>query len=285
MEKRQQHLGKLLMERNTEGMKVVAQRHGMLTDDKIDLRGSTVRFDHSGLDLRQFLLEGSDLSGSRLINCTGEAVCFDRCVLRKVWIAAEKTTKVSFRGACFVEAVLKDVTCGPGTLDLTNTAFRNARLTEVEFRMGKLEGADFSGADLEDVDFRKALLAGCSFRNAKLRRVSFEGTELRGVDFTGAVLDQMEQWGELNYEGAIISDDLRYSYGIVTDARRKVDLLVQSGELGPESTEALRNLRDRYAHFLSAAPECMLIGHELEDVIPPELFPAILKALKKSIIH
>lgn len=265
-------------------MKAVAQRYGMLVDGKIDLRESATRFNHAGLDLREFLLEGSDLSGSRLTNCTGEAVCFDRCVFRKVWIGAEKAAKVSFRNASFVGAIFRDATLGPRTLDLSSTIYRNARLTEVNFRLGKLEGAEFGGAELENVYFRKALLAGCSFRNARLRRVSFEGADLRGADFTGAVFEQMDFWGEPNYEGAIITDELRYSFGLVTDPLRKVDLLIKRGELGPESTDALRNLRDRYTSFLSS-PECMLIRHELEDVIPLHLFPLILKALKKEIIQ
>jgi uncharacterized protein YjbI with pentapeptide repeats len=278
------HVSKLLLEQTTEGMKGAAKRYDLLVDGKIDLRGSTVRFEHSGLDLREFLLEGCNLSGSQLVNCTGEGACFDRCTLRNVRIAAEKATKISFRNASFMGAHFNDASLGPRTMDLTGAVFRNARLTEVDFRLGRLEGADFSGAHLVDVYFRQALLAGCLFRGATLRAVSFEKTELRGVDFTGAVFDQMEHWGEPNWEGAIISDELRYSYGIVSNLGSRVALLIQTGELGPEATDALRALRDRYPS-ICATPESMLIKHELEDVIPPEIFPAVLKALKKSIVQ
>ena len=59
------HVSKLLLEQTTEAMEGVAKRYDLLADGKIDLRGSTVRFEHSGLDLREFLLEGCNLSGSR----------------------------------------------------------------------------------------------------------------------------------------------------------------------------------------------------------------------------
>ncbi len=108
MEKQKQLLGKVLIEQDSGAMKTVAQRYGMLVEGKIDLRERAVRFRHSGLDIRDFLLEGSDLSGSRLINCTGEGARFDRCVFRRVWIAAEKTAKISFRGASFAGAVFAD---------------------------------------------------------------------------------------------------------------------------------------------------------------------------------
>ena len=114
------------------------------------------------------------------------------------------------------------------------------------------------------------------FRGATLTRVSLENATLDGADFTDAAFDQMELWGEPNYEGAIISDDLRYRYGEVKEPGKRVEALIARGVL---ETEALRRLRSRYVDLLSY-PEAMLIGHELEDAVPPHLFGRILKALK-----
>jgi hypothetical protein len=143
----------------------------------------------------------------------------------------------------------------------------------------KLEHADMTGARISDCYFRRGILRGVSFRGAALTRVSFENASLEGADFTDATFDQMEFWGEPNYHGAIISDDLRYRYGEVKEPGRRVDTLIARGILGPEETEALRRLRTRYADLLSY-PEAMLTGHELEDAVPPHLFGRILKALK-----
>jgi len=274
-------LGKILVEKTLEGMKSAAQRYGLLTDGKIDLRGCKVRFDHSGLDLRQFLLEGCDLSGSRLTNTTGQDVRFDRCILRKVRIDVDKGKKASFAKASFNGAVFDDSYLGPRTLDLSGTSYREAKMNEVTFMLGKLEEADFTGADLKDVYFRSAELRGASFRNATLTRVSFERAILERADFSDATFVQMDFWGEPDYDGAIVSDDLRYSFGVVRDPRRKIDALIARADSGPELTEALRRLRDRYAGFL-AHPEVLLIGSEMQDAVPPHLFPSVLKALKNE---
>ncbi len=53
---------------------------------------------------------------------------------------------------------------------------------------------------------------------------------------------------------------------------------------GPDSTQALRNLREHHRDFLSW-PECLLIREELENEIAPQLFPGILKALKKDVVQ
>ena len=269
----------LLGERTQDGMTAVAERHGLLTDGKIDLRGAKVRFNHSDLDLRNFLLEGCDLSGSRLTNCIGEGVSFASCTLKKADIYPAKGKKVSFRGASFAGAVIEHSEIGPRTLDLSGTSYRGAALTEVTFMLPKLEQADFTGARIRDCYFRRGILRGVSFRGATLTRVSFEHATLEGADFTDATFDQMDYWGEPNYEGAIISDDLRYRFGEVKEPGTRVDALIARGILGEEETDALRRLRDRYSDLLSY-PEAMFIGHEMEDAVPPHLFGKILKALK-----
>lgn len=274
-------LGKLLVEKTHQGMRAAALRYGLLSDDKIDLRGVKLRFNHFDLDLREFLLEGADLSGSTLTNCVGEGVSFRRCILKNVQLHAAKAKKISFRGASFDDALIDHADIGPRTLDLSQATFRGARLTEVTFMLPKLEGADFTGAQITDSYFRRGLLAGASFRSARLTCVSLEQAALEGADFTDATFERMEFWGEPNYEGAIISDELRFRYGEVKEPGPRVDALIARGVLGPEATEALRRLREQFPSLLSY-PECMLIGFEVETAVPPHLFGTILKALKND---
>lgn len=273
-------VGKILVETTTAAMKEVARQHGLLAaDGRIDLRGRRVKFRHTGLDLRDFALDGCDLSGSSFVNCNGEGASFRDCVLRKARIEAERAVKISFRGASFDGATIDDSYLGPRTVDLSGTSYRNATLTEVTFMLPRLVGADFSGAVLSDVYFRSGLLNDVSFRGATLTRVSFEQATLAGSDFTGATFRELEFWGEPDYEGVTIDDELRYQFGEVREPRRKVDALIESGELGEEATAAARAMRDAFADLLSY-PEALLIGHEMKRVVPPHLFRTILKALK-----
>lgn len=277
-------IGKVLMERTGEKMRAAAHRYGLMNEGRIDLRGNRLRFNHSELDLSDFLLDGCDLSGSVLTNCIGEGVSFGHCVLKRVRITAEKGKKSSFRNASFDDAVLEDATFGPRTLDMSGTAYRNAKLRNVTFTLGKLYASDFSGAQIEDVFFRSAELNRASFRNAKLTRVSFEKAVLKGADFTGAGFHSMEQWGEPNFDGAIISDELRYRFGIIREPLKKIDALLARGELDTEEADALRRWRSGHVDFLSNQ-EVMLIGSEYEDEIQPHLFARVLKALKKDLVH
>lgn len=273
-------VGGILAETSLPAMKEVARRHGLLTGEgRIDLRARKVRFRHASLDLREFLLDGCDLSGSHLVNCNGEDASFRGCILERVHIEAVKATKVSFRNANFDGARLSDAYLGPRTCDLTSSSYRAANLTNVTFMLPRLEAADFSEAVLADVYFRSGRLAGTSFRGARLTRVSFEQASLVGADFTGATFDQMALWGEPDYEGAVIEDRLRYRFGLVKQPRRRVDALIASGALGDEATAALCRLRDEFAELLSH-PEAMLIDDELRSAVASDLFPTILRALK-----
>jgi uncharacterized protein YjbI with pentapeptide repeats len=183
------------MAQTTDEMAAIAERSGLLVDGRIDLRGLSIRFNHSGLDLRRFNLEGANLSGSRLVNCLGEGVSFRGCTLNQTWIAADPGETASFENACFDNTELNDTTFGPRTLDLRGTTFRNAKLKEVTFRMARMNDASFLGADLEDVYFRSGILNGVDFSNSRLCRVSFEKAVLDGVNFRGVVADQMDFWG------------------------------------------------------------------------------------------
>lgn len=272
-------LGRVLIEKTQAGMLAAAERHGLLVEGKIDLRGRRVKFEHTDLDLSAFLLEGADLTGSLLTNCSGEKVSLRACKLKNVRIECVKARKTSFLGASFDEALLESVYLGPRTLDLSKTSYRGARLTDVTFMLARLPEADFTGARLTDCSFRRGILDGASFRGATLTRVSLEEATLVGADFTDAELHRMDQWEEPNYQGAIISDELRYQFGVVRDPARRVDALIESRALGAEATEGLQRLKAQFSDLLSY-PECLLIGRELEEAIPPHLFAGILKALK-----
>jgi len=193
--KKQKALGKLIMGQSTGEMLDTAERYRLLFDGRIDLRGTTLCFNHSGLDLRRFILEHANLSGSRLVNCCGEGVSFRGCVLNHVWIAADPGEKVSFANACFDESVWYETTIGPRTLDLRNTTFRGAKLTEVTFRMARLNNACFADADLEDVYFRSGILHSVDFSGSRCCRVSFEKADLEGASFRDVRAEQMEFWG------------------------------------------------------------------------------------------
>jgi len=284
MAERQKAIGKLLMERTNDQMKAVADRYGLVTNGKIDLRGERVRFNHVAIDLRGFLVEECDLSGSVLTNVVGESVSFSRCVLKRVRITVEKGKKTSFRGASFDEAILDEATLGPRTLDLSESSFKNARLKNVTFNMGKLDKASFEGSQLEDVFFRSAELRGASFRVAQLTRVSFERASLDEADFTGAIFDQMEHWGEPNFDGAIISDELRYQFGIVRNPLQKLDALIANGAFDAADLDVLRSFRERHREFLSN-PEVMLIAREYEDELDLALFTKVMKVLKEQVVH
>lgn len=284
MNEKRKAIGKLLMERTTDQMQAVAERYGMITQGKIDLRGETLRFNHSGIDLRCFLIDACDLSGSVLTNVVAEGVSFSGCVLKRVRIVAEKGQRASFRDASFSNALLQEAVLGPRTLDLAGSSYRNAKLTNVAFNMGKLNDANFENAELADVYFRSAELNRASFRDARLTRVSFERAMLEGADFGGARFAQMEQWGEPNFDGAIIEDDLRYRYGIVTDPLKRLDALIENDAFGPDEVEIVRSFREKHREFLSNS-QVMLIASEYEGEIETPLFVKMLKALKKDAVQ
>ena len=193
--KTQKALGKLILEQTTEGMLAVAERYRLLSDGRIDLRSRTLCFNHSGLDLRLFILENANLSGSRFANCCGEGASFRGCVLDNTWFDAEPGEKASLANACFDGCVITNSSLGPRTLDLRGTSFRGARLKEVRFRMARLNNACFANADLEDVWFRSGILDGADFSDSRLCRVSFEKAELNGVSFRNVRPEQMDFWG------------------------------------------------------------------------------------------
>jgi uncharacterized protein YjbI with pentapeptide repeats len=275
---KQQVVGKLLALRATEEMRDYARKHDLLTEGRIDLRGERVRFSHSDLDLTRFLLAGANLSDSELLNCNGEGVSFEGCVLKKVTIEAKRPR--SFVGADFSRCEIHDSSFGRATLDLSRSVFRGAVLKGVEFILGRLGGASFEDARLSDTLLRRSVLDQASFRGAVLKRVSFERASLQGTDFREAHFDQMEHWGEPNFDGAVIADDLRYRYGIVGEPLRRLDLVLDGGEFSTAERQALKAFRSAVADFVGNGRPVMLIASEFAHVIPEELFVRVLKQMK-----
>ena len=275
----QRLLGKLVSQREMAEMEAFAQKHGLWSDGLIDLRGKKVRFSHSGLDLSRFHLESADLSGSRFRDCLGEGASFHRCTLRDVRI--EATGRCSFKGASFSESRMMRCYLGPATLDLSNCDFSEAELREVKFMLAKLGGSDFTGARLSDVEMRSADLSAVSFRMAKLQRVCLERASLREADFTGAAFVEMEHWGEPDFTGAKIPDELRYGFACVENPVSRLETVIDRGGFTEEELASLARFRDVVADFVGSAPEAMLIASEYDDVIPHELFVRVLKGMKQ----
>ena len=236
--------------------------------------------DLRGQNLREMALENREFAKSRIIGCTGEGASFRGSRFSQVQILAERAEKVSFRGADFSNARLSDCVIGPATLDLAETIWKDATLREVRFDYARLANADFSEASLTNVYFRAGQLNGVSFRGAALRKVSFEKASLVDADFTGATFFKMDFWGEPDWTGAIISDELRYSYGEIDKPAERVAKLIASPTTPVPMREALERLEQAHSSLLSY-PECSLIGRELTDIIDPELFPSLLKSLKE----
>lgn len=274
-------LARLLVAKTTDEWVAVAGKHNLLREGLVDLTGRRLQFNHRDLDLRRFRLEGADLSGSILINPQAEGVSFHRCVLRKVKLTAEPGRRGCLRSAVFDHAQIEDADIGPRTLDLSGASFRDAQLVRVTFRMGALTGAYFDRASLIDVTLRSANLVGASFREATLERTSFEKAVLKGADFTGAEFREMETWGEPDYVDAIISDELRYRFGIVRYPVERLEAVLGSGRWSETERRAIGCLIERVRAFAADAPEAMLIQDEYRDVIPPELFRRVLKAAKQ----
>jgi uncharacterized protein YjbI with pentapeptide repeats len=248
--------------------------------DQRDFRGKPVQFKARDLDLSTYLLERSQITNSSFLNCMGEGANFDGATLLDVRIEAAPGYKVPFADASFNSARLDNVHFGPRGLDLSRASFAHARLTNVTFKLASLEGADFSSAILKNCLFTRGHLNDCAFRTSTLVRVSFEGAVLSGADFTGATFKNMDFYGEPDYTGAVISDELRYAFGIVTEPRRRFETLMHLPDIDVEIRDAARKVSETYPSSLDA-PEAMFVGSEMKDIVPAEIFARLMKALKE----
>lgn len=261
-------------------MEEIAQRHGLWSDGKIDLRKKKVRLSQPGLDFNRFLLEGADLSGSVLRDPSGPGASFAGCKMKNVRF--EASSRSSLARADFSLCTISDSYFGPATLDLSGASFRGSVLSRVQFMLGRLRGADFSSSRLVDVRLGSADLREAAFHQARLERVMLEKADLTGADFSAAELVEMEQWGEPNFEGAIISDDLRFRYGIVKHPLKRLDAFLEKAVLSADERLQVARFREAVKDFVGDGEEAMLIASEYSDVISEGLFVKVLKALKSE---
>ncbi len=274
-------LARLLMAKTTDEWVAIAARHKLIREGLVDLAGRRLRFNHRDLDLRRFHLESADLTGSVLINPLADGASFRSTVLRNVKVTAEPGKRGCMRSAVFDGALIEDADIGPTTLDLSAASFREARLVRVTFRMGALAGARFDRASLTDVMLRGANLRGASFREATLERTNLERAVLERADFSDAKFREMEKWGEPDYTGATIADDLRYRFAVVRDPVQRLEAVLRSGRWTEPEKEAIQHFVQKVHAFGANAPEVMLIEREFADVIPPDLFRRVVKAAKQ----
>ncbi len=205
----------------------IAEQHRLVKDGQIDLAGEKISLKLNGINLAGFRFEGADLTGSEFINCIGENVCFNHCRMHSVSIVSERGCQISYENASFKGASIRYGKFGPGTMNLRGVSFAQAELTQTEFQYGKLSHADFSGGKLVDVWLRSADLTSSNFTDCYMERVCLERANLRECDFTGAEFQKMDFWGEPDFEGAKISDGLRYQFGIVKDPLGAIGVALQ----------------------------------------------------------
>lgn len=235
----------------------------------------------TGRDVSGQNFEGQDLTGSVFQDCEATGASFKGCLLKKVEIRCNPGRKVSWRGVSFESARLRDVVFGPRTLDLSDACFKGAKLNSVEFRLGKLARADFEQAQLKEVLFRQSWLDQVRFCGARIHKVSFEGARLVGADFTGAEFFHQDLWGEPDYTGAIIPDELRYQFGEVKQALPGILRLIETQKLGPEITQGLLGMVENHQDFLSHS-ELLLIDREFSAFLNRQQFVQVIKALKQG---
>lgn len=273
-------LALVMRERTTEGMSRVAAAAGFLVDGRVDLRDAVVRFRHDDLDLSRFLFERTQFAERSLLrNCSAVGAGFRDCRFASVRFESKGAAKRSFRGADFSGASLDDCYLGPATLDLAEVSFAGARLHNVTFMLGRLAGACFDGATLTDVELRSADLRNASFRGATLTRTSLERARLAGADFTGAHFVEMVLWGEPDYTGATIGDELRFRYGEVKSPCQRLDALLDRELVDASDREAVRTLRQRL-HLMAPYPEGLVDYDEVGEGIDFDAFVRIMKRLK-----
>lgn len=279
MHARSKVVARLLLSRTRDEFLAAGKRHGLIVDGKIDVRGEAVRFEHTDLDLSMFLFEETRFGASRFTNCAAAGVSFRRCTFRDVRFECTGTQKRSFANCNFAGSVFRDCYLGPATLDLAGASFESADLRDVTFMLGRLSGASFRNATLEDVALRSAVLHHADFRGATLHRTSLEKADLRDADFGNATFRQMDFWGEPDYTGARIADELRYRFGVVEHPYERLQQLLNRGLVAEPDDRTARTLLDRIPSF-AGVPEGMINYDEVGSGIELTSFVRVLKALK-----
>lgn len=169
---------------------------------------------------------------------------------------------------------------GPATLDLRGVVFSGSKLKDVTFMLGKLRHADFTNAVLDNVVLRKSDLTGASFRAATLKRVCFERASLQGADFSDCTLVDGDFWGEPPWDGATVPDHVRYSFAVISEPIRRIDVLLRSPELSAIQREHLLRLHEWLMGWAADRPEVLIAHRELSTVFDFPTFAWLLKQLK-----
>jgi hypothetical protein len=89
----------------------------------------------------------------------------------------------------------------------------------------------------------------------------------------------MEWWGDPDYTGAIISDELRYRHGVVENPLPKRDRFLALQDLSPSERAGVQRLRDQIAASIGPSNSALLEENG-QDALEPELFRRVLKFLK-----
>lgn len=217
--------------------------------------------------------------GDCVVNPVRPAV-FEHCTFRNVRFEAAKASRASLAGSRFLDCSFESCYFGPATLDLRNTAFLASSLKHVVFMLGKLAASDFSDSHLKDVAFRSADLTGSSFRRTKLTRVSFERATLQQADFTDCTLVQGDFWGEPPWDGAIVDDDIRYSFAIIEAPLQRIEQLLSAATYSVAERERFVALREWLLRTFSGVSVVMLHHRELRQLFDKATFVWLLKQLK-----
>lgn len=272
--------GKIAAFRTIDEMRNVAAKYDALDNGRVDFRGAIAQLRLSGVDLSQFLFEGANLSGSTFINCCAADSSFRNCVLNNIRIANESGHTTTWENADFSEATISNSFFGPRTLILQGVVFRGAIIRDSKFSMANLQRSDFSRAILSNVELRNADLTSARFVGASLESVCLEKSRLKDTDFTNVQMTKMENWGEPDFTGAMIADDVRYRFAIVANPITSLQRAIEQIDATREERQRGEAFVDAVRTFADDASDAMLIYDEYADVLDLALFVRIVKAAK-----
>ena len=176
-----------------------------LTEAGCRVLGSTEaqRFDCSGTDLSNILLDGaslagSDFTGAQMPGASLAGADLTGATLNRVWLYAADLTDANLSGAEILGADLNEARLVGADLsgsviqdtflteaDLTDATLREASLTDVILYEGDLTNADLTSASLTRVDLTFATVRGVILRNAKLSQMQLIQLDFTGADFVG----------------------------------------------------------------------------------------------------
>jgi uncharacterized protein YjbI with pentapeptide repeats len=149
---------------------------------------------------------GSKLTGMKL--CEENLPNID---LSEVNLSQSDLRAINLGGAILKKSVLVDV-------DLKNAILINANLSDANLQNSKAEGAKLSLSTLTNTIFKDAKLS-----DADLRRADLTGADLTGADLTGADLTGADLTG-----ATLRNTDLRYANGISIEQLKKTKILCGS---------------------------------------------------------